>query len=523
MPTYTIRPNADWTGASAFTRTGGTTNWGNLSDNTDATFLTKTGTSTVAGIYEMEFATSTIPATEKITKVNVRVRARRVTSAPTGQVLSIALGYITDRNSKTTKFSATSVITPSSTIATIDTGINATAAPDGTSWVQAKIDDLVVRLYDTTETTYNANIYEVYVDVTTTTQPTVTVTAPTGTISTTSFPAVNWTYADTEGDPQIAYRVKIFDAATYGGGSFNPDTSQVTVDTGEVQSSDAGASLTVDLANTTTYRAYVKVAQDVNGSYYWSNWSFSGFSLAVNAPGVPTIGAAYETATTAVNIELIGRTNQLSANAAGIETSAAGWTADNNCTLTRSTAQSAEGGASLLLSSAASGDMSARTATAYNVVNNQNYSAIASVRTVSSARSARIGIRWRDSGGTTISTTYGTAVTDSSSVWTTMNVTGTSPTNAATAYVIVQIQSAVGVSEGHYVDKIAFLGGSTPEYTVGGFSNFAFDVEKTIDGSTWSAVRGSPITADIYQNAQIYDYEIPVGLTQYRAKARGDI
>ena len=54
---------------------------------------------------------------------------------------------------------------------------------------------------------------------------------------------------------------------------------------------------------------------------------------------------------------------------------------------------------------------------------------------------------------------------------------------------------------------------------------FVFDVERSVDGgTTYSAVRNSPVTATSSQIAEIDDYEAPFDSTiRYRAKARADI
>jgi hypothetical protein len=521
MATYTLRPNANWAGASLYTVTGTAYAYTALSDNTDSTYIQKTSTAESAGSIELEFTTTTIPANEKITKINFRVRADRQTATTTG-ALSIFMGYIKDRNSKTSKYSASTVIVPTSSASTIDTGINLTFNPDGVAWSQTDLDNLVIKIQDSAGSTSRAKIYEVYADVTTTTQPTVTVTAPSGSITDTSFPSVNWTYADTEADPQVAYNVKIFDSATYSGGSFDPETSTATVDTGIVYATDAGAGLTVDLANSTSYRAYVKVAQDLNGANYFSDWAYSAFSTSLQAPGTPSLSASYDSVEGAVLIEVQGTTNILSANVASIETDATGWAVDTNCSITRTTGQYSVGVASLQITATASGEAIVRTASAYAVQANIGYAVTCQVKANTNARTTKVGIRWINSGGTTISTTFGTAANDSTSAWTTFTATGTAPATAVTARVVVSVAGNAS-SEIHYLDKISFHAGTTATWTVGGFSNFTFDVEKsTDDGVTYAAIRTSPVTPNSYQAASVYDYEAPVGIVKYRAKAKGD-
>ena len=57
MATYTLRPNANWNNASAFTISGGSGSvHAALSDNSDTTYITRTST-TVPASYEAEFGT----------------------------------------------------------------------------------------------------------------------------------------------------------------------------------------------------------------------------------------------------------------------------------------------------------------------------------------------------------------------------------------------------------------------------------------------------------------------------------
>jgi hypothetical protein len=521
MATYTLRPNADWNNASLFTISGGSASaHAALADNSDSTYISKTS-NTVPANYEAEFGTQSLASNEKVTSVNVRAR---VSIGTTGQV-QFSLGVITDRNGRTVSYSVP--ITRQNTLAlsTIDLALNLTSSPTGAEWTQTAIDNLVVKFADnSTASGDKANLYELYIDVLTTAQPTVTVTAPTGTITDTSFPSVVWTYADADGDQQSAYQIKIFDSTTYGGASFSPDTSTPTVDTGVVASTNNGATLEVDLADATTYRAYVKVAHLVNGNNFFSDWAYSQFTIDVDAPATPLITAFYDSSIGAVTLTIFGRTNFLSANQASLETNTTGWAAVTNCAIARSTSQYASGVASLEMTASASGDAvaSTTTATAFAVTPLVEFSAYAEFKAGATPRSVAIGIRYLTSSGTTISTTYGTSVTDSTSAWTTATATVAAPVNAATAQVFAKIISA-GSSEIHYVDKIALHAGDTPTWSRGGFSDFSFDVERSQNGS-YTPVRNSPVTAGTGQVATLNDFESPLDTTvTYRAKARANI
>jgi hypothetical protein len=219
---------------------------------------------------------------------------------------------------------------------------------------------------------------------------------------------------------------------------------------------------------------------------------------------------------------VVGRTNFLSANQASLETDTTGWQAESNASITRTTSQASVGTASLQMQASGAGTMTATTtaATQFPVTPNVSHSARADFRAAVTARSCRVGIIWLTSAGATISTAYGSAVTDSSTDWVTGTVTATAPVTAAYARVIVEVQSAA-TSEIHYVDKIALHAGTGAVWSVGGYYNHSFVVERSSDSVTWSAVRGSPVSATSGQTATLVDYEAPIASTvTYRAKAR---
>jgi hypothetical protein len=227
MATYTLRPNANWTGAGDFTISGGAaTAHAALSDDSNSTYIQKTISTAVPKTVAFDLTTTTLAATETVDYVTVRAK---IDQGATGRLLA-SLGYISDRTAKTTSYSQSIEKRGTVSSAEIDFALNLTKAPDGTAWSQTKIDDLVVRFIDYGAGADRAEIIEAYVDVVTTSKPTLTVTAPSGVQTDTSFPTVTWTYADTDNKPQTVFRVKVFTAAQYGASGFDPETSTATVD-----------------------------------------------------------------------------------------------------------------------------------------------------------------------------------------------------------------------------------------------------------------------------------------------------
>jgi len=518
-----LRPNANWDYASSFTINGGSaTVHAALSDDNDATFI-KRSSATVPASYYAEFGTTTISATTKVTSVNVRARL----AIGTNGYVQLSLGTITDRNGREVSYSVPVVYQNTLSIATVDTSLNLTSAPDGTAWTQTHIDNLVVKFTDGGAASGDrASLYELYVDVNVTNQPTVVVTTPTGTVTDTNTVSVNWTYADTDGDEQSAYEIKIFDSATYLATGFSADTSTPIVETGIITSALNGQTLDTSLANNTTYRAYVRVASIAGTSNYFSDWDYEQFALSIDAPAEPTLSASYNSTNGAVTVTIFGRTNVLSANQASLETNTTGWDAVTNCAIAQSGAQYSSGVKSLSLTATATGDMTASTTsgTAFAVTASRKFSATAEFRSAVTARSCAVGIRFLTSAGATISTTFGTAITDSASAWTSTTITATAPVTATKAQVFVKVVTPV-TSEVHYIDKIAFHSGDSATFTSGGFGTFTFDVERSDDGgTTYTAIRNSPVSASTAQIATIDDYELPVDTTVlYRAKAKAVI
>ncbi len=133
------------------------------------------------------------------------------------------------------------------------------------------------------------NVYEAYLNVTLVTIPVVTVTAPTGTITNANRPTVTWSNViDSDGGSQTHYQIKVFTDSQYGIGGFDPSVSLGAWDSGAVASGAQARDVDVVLADD-TYRAYVRVAQTVNGVQHWSAWDFEGFVINVARPAAPTM------------------------------------------------------------------------------------------------------------------------------------------------------------------------------------------------------------------------------------------
>ncbi len=135
---------------------------------------------------------------------------------------------------------------------------------------------------------------ELYLDVTYVEQAVVSAILPTGTVTTTNLPIVEWSVTtDPDGGDPAVYQVRVFTDAQYGDAAFNPYTSTATVETESPGANFIGGSGTqwqvTDTLPDDTYRAYVRVAQNVNGGGHWSEFDYVEFTVDVDLPAVPTL------------------------------------------------------------------------------------------------------------------------------------------------------------------------------------------------------------------------------------------
>ncbi len=154
-------------------------------------------------------------------------------------------------------------------------------------------------------------------------RPTCTVTAPSpiagASVTTTARPNIAWNFSG-DGLSQTWYRVRIFTAAQYGIGGFNPQTTPSSVDSGWVNSASQSYQPPSNLVNGTTYRAYVQVAQTLPTSNYrhesvdgttlatLGSSQYSQFTVTLAAPPVPTAVTPANGATVNTDVPTMGAT-----------------------------------------------------------------------------------------------------------------------------------------------------------------------------------------------------------------------
>jgi hypothetical protein len=119
--------------------------------------------------------------------------------------------------------------------------------------------------------------------------PTNDVQTPTGVVSTTNTPVVSWTYTDVELNVQSEALIRVFQQSGGTWVGFDPDVA-VPVFQGTITDDSTSILCTTKLANTSTFRAYVKVAHKLSdGSTLWGIWNFNDFTTSFSAPAAPTL------------------------------------------------------------------------------------------------------------------------------------------------------------------------------------------------------------------------------------------
>lgn len=285
MTQLVIKPNA--TTANSLVLTGGATAHAVLSDNSDASYGSPAGT---AGRFALCGLTDVSLPAGAITKA-LRADLRQSGSPAVNQWQLAVFGPSTVSFAQL--FPGTTAITWLAT----------NQVPYTIS--DTELDGLTVQVLALTGT---GNAYEAWVVVIYVILPVVTVTNPTGTITTTNAPATKWnTVWDGDGAAPTHFEVKIYSAAQYGAGGFSPDTSTTTLSSGIIAQTQTGTAdtwqMTTALANA-TYRAYVRVAQTVNGALHWSAWDFEGFTINVTAPSAPTLTATAQSSSGRIKLDL---------------------------------------------------------------------------------------------------------------------------------------------------------------------------------------------------------------------------
>lgn len=284
MTVSTLRPNGTASTAGSPTVVSAASAHAALSDDSTASYVEFDA---AADQVQVSIADLTLPAAAVIKQLGVRCDVARPLASANAP-LTVRLGLPSTVASETFLVSIIAVHTVQFVHAASVTDTAADAA--------------VISLIGSGGTT--VRVFEAYLDVTYVEQPVVSVDEPSATVTNSNRPTVEWsTTLDADGGAQTHYEVRLFTDAQYGAGGFDPATSTATDESGITAGTAAswqGSALLAD----DTYRAYVRVAQTVNGEKHWSAWDNIQFDLAVDLPAVPSMTLANDDANARIEIDL---------------------------------------------------------------------------------------------------------------------------------------------------------------------------------------------------------------------------
>lgn len=353
------------------------------------------------------------------------------------------------------------------------------------------------------------------------TSPSVTVSAPSGTIGVTTQPTAQWTPTTAPGASQVTYSI-IVESGTFGS---TPGSGTQVWASGTVTSALNSAQIGTPLLTGTSYRAFVMISQTGGQT---SPWAFTTFTISVDTPSTPVITATPGTDPITgypINILTVqGLDNYLSAQDSSFEAAGIGTAVGTNCTPTRVNTQALDGTKSLLITPTAAGNASVQLGP-YPCNPGDQINAFAAFRASTNARTCTVAIKWVGASGTITSAGH----TDSTSAWTQATpttappagliATGTAPSGATGYDVILTIDSTTGSGDTHFVDCVAakpVVAGTTGDTTwsIGGFVGLSTAVITRSDNvflRLASVANPLPIPSD-GQLATIYDYEAVPGV-----------
>lgn len=440
---------------------------------------------------------STVPEGAVITSMTIKIRAARIGSTPRTITVNV-LPF--DDSSRYTSRTISLTTTPTDyEVATYQRD------PLGNPWDIHRLNKILCQVFTYHAVLHCIRVYKVWCVINYRVRPTVTVDAPSGTQLTPS-PVVSWTYSQADGDLQTSAQYKIFTGTQVADSTFNPSTTdpvyQATV-TGDTTSVTLPTSLNAD-----TYHAYVRVVSAFGAR---STWVGREFSVQGPTPGVPvedntvfggpgtgTVAVVPDSFRSAVALTLRNTSNLLSVQQADFETTVDGLEYHlTNCAFAQDT--------SVYYAGVASGKMTASTAATMSVTSTfirvspeTPVTARAQFRAAVTARTVNLRITYFDDQFASVAGTVTATGTDSTSTWTELVATGTTPVGTAWVKVVLEVASPAS-SEVHNVDHVGLMYGTNTPWNDGGHASrnildsFSSVAEDPV-GTNWVAGTGSAIS-----------------------------
>lgn len=440
---------------------------------------------------------STVPEGAVITSVTIFIRVAKVGSGSRSITVNVACLDDTSRFTSRT-------IYPTTTPTTYEIGTYQ-RDPLGLPWDIHRINKLLCQCFSYSGVFDCIRVYKLSVQINYRVRPTVTVEAPTGTVLTPS-PVISWTYAQADGDPQAKAEYRIFTGIQVGESTFSPDTTPpafaATVD-GDITSLTLPTSINPDV-----YSVYVRVYSSFGAK---STWVGRSFTVQGPAPGVPgddntvsgtpgigVVSVVPDSYSSAVALTLRDSSNLLSVQSADFETltDAPEYTT-TNCTATQDTSVYFAGVASLKLAASSAATMSVQSPFV-ELAPGAPVTVRLQARAAATARTVNARIRFYDETFTALAGTITGTGADSTSTWTEVVATGTSPEGTVYAKVEGEIVSPAS-AEVHNLDHIGLMYGANAPWSDGGHAsrNILSAFSSTGDdpvGDNWVAGTGSTIS-----------------------------
>lgn len=257
-----------------------------LSDDADGTYVTGS-TASSTDTLRLDLESHSLPADAVVAAVRVRVRTG--TDDGSGGDVRVRLLFALP----SLNWAAGSVLVSGGDEVADHDGSWKAETPGG-AWTQDDIDDLQVWVVHEQVEDFPVDVEtaEVWVDVEYNEPPEVTLTAPSGTVTDTSRPTVEWDYDDEEDDPQEAFEVVVFDESDV---PATPPDDPEEIDADPVYESGTRFSSATEhqiaeaLTNDATYRVYVRARQQWSGPEVWSDWDHGTFTLDLATPAAPDV------------------------------------------------------------------------------------------------------------------------------------------------------------------------------------------------------------------------------------------
>lgn len=272
LAVVTVQPNSCPQPGTATTIVGAASANAAVSDGSDSSYIQISGLSLIdSQVCRLGFPLPTLPAGAQIYSVTLR---RRIQTVTTSQPIPVCKHWfrtvtgvieVSGQAQVVTKYPFTSpcpVTTASQwTNETIGTF---TTAPGGVAWTLDNLNGFTydVGRGDSDGTTY-IRVAEVWLDIAYQQLSSVTVTAPTGSITTTR-PTITWTYSSPDSQPQQSSIAAVYTAAQVAASGFQPLVTTPLQTSGVVLGEGLQWTCTSDLTDG-TYYAYVQATSRWDG------------------------------------------------------------------------------------------------------------------------------------------------------------------------------------------------------------------------------------------------------------------